>query len=398
MVLRQSTLVAGPPAQAAATNDNDKEALVRPCTESDSCQIEKGDVLVGCNGTHEGKLLRVDEIRGDNVAAFTPVEETAFQKWVFTEVGEKVVIKFDQGGHRVWDGEQTDEFEFHPSVEARRTVVQAMYCDVCECRLPMARIYREEDLPYDSFYYWRAGPMYRGRRSPPRLLTAMDACEWCYAEHPQQGVLWRLVREHVRARAIVSYWSELAHRPKYAERMAKEAYDDMNSVFQVADARARREKRRRDREEPPKKPRSAYFFYSVVKRRGFKQAYPDAKVAELAKRMGEAWSRLSDEEKAEYEERAAKDKARYEREMWGYTEKKVPKRERPRDTWHGFRSWGGSSWNSYHYFEQKEWRQLTFKPCHGAYWHGLRGSFRFTLKVRTKSRLRMRGCSEFAMM
>ena len=35
-------------------------------------------------------LLRVDEIRGDNVAAFTPVEETAFQKWVFTEVGEKI--------------------------------------------------------------------------------------------------------------------------------------------------------------------------------------------------------------------------------------------------------------------------------------------------------------------
>ena len=72
---------------------------------------------------------------------------------------------------------------------------------------------------------------------------------------------------------------------------------------------------------------------------------------------------------------------------------KKPKRERPRNNL--FRH----SWQSWHeLMGVKELRQLVFKPCHGAYWPGVRGCFRFKVQVHSKSRLRMRASSEFAMM
>ena len=64
---------------------------------------------------------------------------------------------------------------------------------------------------------------------------------------------------------------------------------------------------------------SAYMYYVAAKRPEIKDANPDASFGELGKLVGAAWKALSEEDKKEYNEKAAEDKARYKREMKDYT-------------------------------------------------------------------------------
>lgn len=64
-----------------------------------------------------------------------------------------------------------------------------------------------------------------------------------------------------------------------------------------------------------KRAQSAYIFYTNDARPQFKEQHPDKKVTELAKLMGAAWKRLSEEEKAPFVAKAEADKARHADEM-----------------------------------------------------------------------------------
>lgn len=64
----------------------------------------------------------------------------------------------------------------------------------------------------------------------------------------------------------------------------------------------------------PKRPTTAFFAFSSEKRPEIKEAHPDWKVGDIAKELGKLWKEMSDEEKAPYNDIAAKDKERYERE------------------------------------------------------------------------------------
>ena len=64
---------------------------------------------------------------------------------------------------------------------------------------------------------------------------------------------------------------------------------------------------------------SAYMYYVAAKRPDIKDANPEASFGELGKLVGAAWKALSEEDKKEYNEKAAEDKARYKREMEDYT-------------------------------------------------------------------------------
>ena len=59
----------------------------------------------------------------------------------------------------------------------------------------------------------------------------------------------------------------------------------------------------------PKKPLSAYFLFTADKREEMKAKYPDLKVHELAKKMGELWKETT--EKSKYEKKAEEAKERY---------------------------------------------------------------------------------------
>lgn len=68
-------------------------------------------------------------------------------------------------------------------------------------------------------------------------------------------------------------------------------------------------------EQKIKRPQSSYFLWQNDKRAGIKEKNPDKKIGELAKIMGEEWKKISDKEKKKYEDMAAKDKERYEKEL-----------------------------------------------------------------------------------
>lgn len=73
----------------------------------------------------------------------------------------------------------------------------------------------------------------------------------------------------------------------------------------------------------PKRGKSAYFFFMDDERPKQKAANPEAGVAELAKLMGAEWNKIKGTPDAKkYEDLAAKDKARYEKEKAAYEGKK----------------------------------------------------------------------------
>lgn len=73
----------------------------------------------------------------------------------------------------------------------------------------------------------------------------------------------------------------------------------------------------------PKRGKSAYFFFMDDERPKQKAANPDASVSDLAKLMGAEWNKIKGTPAAKkYEELAAKDKVRYEKEKAAYEGKK----------------------------------------------------------------------------
>ncbi len=64
----------------------------------------------------------------------------------------------------------------------------------------------------------------------------------------------------------------------------------------------------------PKRAISSYFYYAADRREWFKKHQPGLKVTEVAKLVGAEWKGLSDQQRKQYNDLAAKDRARYERE------------------------------------------------------------------------------------
>eukprot|EP01024_Parvocaulis_polyphysoides_P036602 TRINITY_DN3254_c0_g2_i2.p2 TRINITY_DN3254_c0_g2~~TRINITY_DN3254_c0_g2_i2.p2 ORF type:complete len:386 (-),score=105.33 TRINITY_DN3254_c0_g2_i2:399-1454(-) len=81
--------------------------------------------------------------------------------------------------------------------------------------------------------------------------------------------------------------------------------------------------RKKKDKDAPKRNLSAFMFYSMEKREAAKKANPEMKVTEVSKVLAEWWKTVSAEEKAIFEEKAAKDKERYTKEMEEYNATKA---------------------------------------------------------------------------
>lgn len=84
------------------------------------------------------------------------------------------------------------------------------------------------------------------------------------------------------------------------------------------------EKRKKKRAKDPNAPKralSAFFWFCNDERPKVKDSMPEASVGEVAKELGRRWNAISSDVKSKYEALAAKDKARYEKEMKGYKAK-----------------------------------------------------------------------------
>eukprot|EP00249_Psilotum_nudum_P010117 c22342_g2_i1 orf=759-2105(+) len=96
-----------------------------------------------------------------------------------------------------------------------------------------------------------------------------------------------------------------------------------NVGFTLApDVRQRRRRRRKDempKRDPnaPKPNRSGYNFFFQEQHLRLKALYPD-KDKEISRMIGEQWNKLTEDEKAVYQQRGVEDKERYKREMAEY--------------------------------------------------------------------------------
>ncbi|KAI9222646.1 HMGB family protein [Blastocladiella britannica] len=79
----------------------------------------------------------------------------------------------------------------------------------------------------------------------------------------------------------------------------------------------------------PKRPMTAFFLYSGDHRDTIKEANPGMRVGDIAKKLGEQWRGLSEEEKDVYNKRNQQDKKRYEIELatWEQNQQQAPVEE-----------------------------------------------------------------------
>merc|ERR1712212_1427663 len=69
----------------------------------------------------------------------------------------------------------------------------------------------------------------------------------------------------------------------------------------------------------PKRPQTAFFVFSTKHREEVKKELGEGvRVGDIAKRLGEKWKELTDEDKTEYNEEAARQKVDYDKAMEEY--------------------------------------------------------------------------------
>ena len=81
----------------------------------------------------------------------------------------------------------------------------------------------------------------------------------------------------------------------------------------------------------PKKNLSAFMLFSKENRTKIKEDNPEANFGEIGRKVGEAWAKVNDKQKALYQKKAAKDKERYDTETAAYTPTETvqePKKEK----------------------------------------------------------------------
>ena len=83
--------------------------------------------------------------------------------------------------------------------------------------------------------------------------------------------------------------------------------------------------RKRKKKDPnaPKRPLSAFFLFCHDERPSVKAIHPNHSVGEVAKELGERWNKVTPDVKSKYEAKAQVEKARYEKEVAVYKNKKA---------------------------------------------------------------------------
>lgn len=117
-------------------------------------------------------------------------------------------------------------------------------------------------------------------------------------------------------------WDELAAEDKERYQREMEDYEPPSDTDDDSDSDAlkkkRRSKKRHKDPNAPKRNQSSFFLYSNATRNDVKVANPNAKFGEIAQIISRHFKALPEEERAYWDEKAARDKERYQREMAVY--------------------------------------------------------------------------------
>ena len=121
------------------------------------------------------------------------------------------------------------------------------------------------------------------------------------------------------ARILSKQYKDLSEKEmkkwvKKAEADKIRYQEEMKHYVPMEEPGGRKKKQKKD-PNAPKRNMSAYFLYSIEARPQIKAENPDASFGEIARAISARFKELSDKEKAKWDEKAAADKERYQREM-----------------------------------------------------------------------------------
>jgi hypothetical protein len=132
------------------------------------------------------------------------------------------------------------------------------------------------------------------------------------------GALWADMDDEDKAPFVkLSDKDRKRHQREMENYVPPEADSDSDSE----DERPKKKKKKVKDPNAPKRPITAYFYFAADKRPEIKKENPDYGITQIAQVIGEHWRNLDDEDKHPFEELAAKDKARYVKEMAAYNKR-----------------------------------------------------------------------------
>jgi len=134
---------------------------------------------------------------------------------------------------------------------------------------------------------------------------------------------WRALEKDAKQEFTDKY---LADKIRYEKEMStyKKPSTESDDSSEEESSKKKRKKATKKKKDPnaPKQATNAYMFFQKEQREKIKKDNPTLKtLPQLAKKMGEIWGNMNDEQKKKYQEQAGQDKLRYEEENKAYKEK-----------------------------------------------------------------------------
>lgn len=164
----------------------------------------------------------------------------------------------------------------------------------------------------------------RGRMSSYAYFVQKTREEY-KKKHPNENVVFSEF-----SKKCSDSWKKMSEseKKKYiqlAEKDRKRYASEMATYVPPKDGKGKRGKKNKKDPNAPKRALSAFFWFCNDERNKVKDALPaGANVGDVSKECARRWNGLSQSAKAKYEALAAKDKARYEKEIAIYKKKAEP--------------------------------------------------------------------------
>uniref|UniRef100_A0A1E1X9L7 Putative nucleosome-binding factor spn pob3 subunit n=1 Tax=Amblyomma aureolatum TaxID=187763 RepID=A0A1E1X9L7_9ACAR len=149
-------------------------------------------------------------------------------------------------------------------------------------------------------------------------------------KHPNENVVFAEFSKKCAERWKTMSDGEKKRFHQMADKDKKRFDSEMADYKPPKGDKSKKRKRAKD-PNAPKRPLSAFFWFCNDERPNVRQENPDSSVGEVAKELGRRWNEVGDDVKAKYEGLAAKDKARYEKELKAYKGKKTKGGSPPKD-------------------------------------------------------------------
>lgn len=85
-----------------------------------------------------------------------------------------------------------------------------------------------------------------------------------------------------------------------------------------ADGRKGKKQKRKKDPNAPKRPQTAFFLFCADRREALRQQFPDLRIGDIAKKLGEEWGKCTGERREAYDATAKEQKELYKEQMEAY--------------------------------------------------------------------------------